>query len=240
MQIPTRNEVSVSFPWSNVKTSLSCTSHTCGTLDPLESFSNLNAQVTPQTSEIGGAGEGIRHLPRRFPRAPVWKPQSWGFKATEIPLLWTLVSRMATFTGLNEHHPILSQNCSWESSDVVGDIWVQIQLFHLPGDESELVSVLASVRFSFLIYETTSNLYPMELLEENTEKVPGRKLFPSFYYYIYWKGTETSSLFYPAFKNLCCVVFTCLEGWGENVSQSRMQKFEVFFVIKYICSLKYW
>lgn len=31
-----------------------------------------------------------------------------------------------------------------------------------------------------------------------------------------------------------------MKDTGKNASQSRMQKFEVFFVIKCICSIKYW
>lgn len=53
-----RNELSVLFPWSNVKTSLSSGSQACGALDSLESFPNLSAQVTPQTMKLEGLGKG--------------------------------------------------------------------------------------------------------------------------------------------------------------------------------------
>lgn len=81
----------------------------------------------------------------------------------------------------------------------------------------ELVSVLASVRFSFLIYETTSSLYPMELLEENTEKVPGRtnaNSLPSIITFIE-KG-QKPLVFSILPLRICVVLFSLIyEGWEK-------------------------
>lgn len=82
----------------------------------------------------------------------------------------------------------------------------------------ELDSVLASVRFSFLIYKTTSNLYPMELLKENTEKVPGRTNANSLPSIITFIEKEQKTLVFSILPlRICVVLFSHVyEGWGKK------------------------
>lgn len=82
----------------------------------------------------------------------------------------------------------------------------------------ELVSVLASLRFSFLIYKTTSKLYPFELLKENMKKVPGRtsaNSLPSIITFIE-KGQKT--LVFSILPLIICVVLFShvYEGYGKK------------------------
>lgn len=129
------------------------------------SFYNLDAWVTPQTSESEWLGQGSRHprflkIPRRVPCAP--KPLSWGFKTTNTTTLNT------SFQDGHVHLiprtlPIISQHCSREPLGWRGKPELGIPGFKPSFDiylvmDPELLSVLASIRFSSLISETTSNL----------------------------------------------------------------------------------